>query len=84
MGGRPGEWWGERAETERRPVVVGSGRLWYTVIEATRDHLTLGGQKKTFSGVAFEFSHNSSQNPAILTCHPRGKSAVMRSLRALD
>ena len=20
MGGRPGEWWGERAETERRPV----------------------------------------------------------------
>lgn len=74
MGGRPGEWWGERAETERRPM--GGGE--------TRDHLTLGGQKKTFSGVAFDFSHNSSQNPAILTCHPRGKSAVMPSLRALD
>jgi hypothetical protein len=66
---RRGEWCGERQSKDREEMCGWRGADCFGLESSKRpgDHLTLGGQKKTFSGVAFEFSHNSSQNPAILT-----------------
>lgn len=44
--------------------VAGSGTVGL-VIQVTPDHLTLGGQKKSFSGVAFEFRYNLESK----SCH---------------